>query len=124
MSFDTEDCDYLFNFTRGDDITFKVDIKDDQGNPVDITNWLFRSTMKRNINHPDDHANTIRFDSVELSGTDAVAGCVWITFDKTNTASMRPGSYVFDLQSETDGKVTTVLAGLVRVYSDVTQRNG
>lgn len=113
----------LFSLYRGDDYGFAVAIKDSAGNPVDITGWAFKSTMKLNFMDPDEKA-TVQVNVDPLSGSEAEQGRFVLVLPADQTKNLLPAMYFFDLQREYNGVITTVIRGQVRVYADITKRVG
>lgn len=116
----------LFELYRGDDKSFNVSVVEDgTGDPVDITGWVFKSTMKLNpLTSPDDTDAPLQIDIPALSGAAAVTGLFTLTLPKEQTELLTPGVYFFDLQGEVSGAVSTIVSGRVRVKADVTRRTG
>lgn len=111
----------LFEFYRGDDVSYRVEIADDNENAIDITGWKFGSTLKLQSTDTDSEASIV-LDFGTLSGTDAEAGFFMLAMSNAQTAPLEPALYYFDIQAEVNGAINTVIAGKVRVLADVTQR--
>ncbi len=118
----------LFEMYRGDDKAFNVNVKDSDGNSVNLTGWRFMTTMKRSpvaqshIVDTSDEQATVSVDSPVLSGIDAEAGIYKLLLPNAQTVNLGAGLYYIDIQRELDGLYTTVLYGRVRVIADVTRR--
>lgn len=111
----------LFEMYRGDDYAFRVTITDVNEQPVDITGWEFKATMKLNFMDGDDKA-TVKVDVGPMGGTDAQVGICYLVLPHAQTENLLPAMYFFDLQRVHNGIVTTVIKGRVRVHADVTRR--
>jgi len=111
----------IFEMYRGDDHTLWVEIKDDKDQPVDITGWSFKSTMKLSTELPDDDA-PVKVDIPTIHDADAAIGVLTITFPKEQTKNLLVTDYLFDLQAQNNGLVTTIFVGKVKVKGDVTWR--
>jgi len=111
----------LFEIYKGDDTTYKIEIKDTTGAVVDVTGWSFKSTLKLDFTKDDDSA-TVTVDALNLSGTDAEAGILYLTYPHAQTKNLLPASYFFDIQTEIGGYVSTVVSGRVKVKPDTTHR--
>ena len=107
---------------RGDDFSFRIQVTDVDDQPVDITGWKFKTSMKRNFMQDDSHA-TVKVDFSPASGPEAENGYIYIRLPSEQTRNLGPGLYFFDLQREYQNTVSTVIAGRVRVQPDVTWRN-
>ena len=114
----------LFEMYRGNDIAFNVLVKDkNTGDPLDITGWSFKTTMKRGpTDDVDDSAAPVVVDSGELSGTDAEAGIYPLHIPSSQTRNLGPGLYYIDVQQEFGGMVSTAIYGRVRVTANITRR--
>lgn len=111
---------YLFEMFRGDDHALRLQIADEAGQPVDITGWSFRSSMKLSTEEPDSAA-VVSVTVPPVSGPDATQGIAYISLPSAQTKNLKaPAVYVFDVQREYNGKVSTVFAGRVKIKPDVT----
>ena len=111
----------LFVLYRGDDYTLRVVITDSADVPVDITGWSFISSMKLSTVLEDSDA-PVSIDVPAVSGPEAEAGIVYISYPNDQTADLLVTDYVVDLQRVFNGKVTTVFSGKAKVLGDVTRR--
>lgn len=112
---------YLFEFYRGDDYAFKGKITDEDQNPVDISGWVLKTSMKLNFQDPDEEA-TVKVDQGPLSGAEAEAGEFYLLLPHEQTKNLLPAPYFFDVQREFMGTVSTIIRGRVKVHGDVTWR--
>lgn len=109
----------LFEIYAGDDYALKVAITDVDGTPLDVTGYVFSSTMKLNPTLPDDEA----FFVTDVLAQDPLNGIVYLALDSAQTRTMGPGKYSFDLQMVSPvGTVHTLLVGKIKVHTDVTYR--
>lgn len=113
----------LFTMYRGDDYTVKLTFTDEATNPIDITGWSLKSTMKLSPEMSDDADRVVKVDLAPLTGTDASNGIAYITYPHEQTKNMVSGTYYLDVQKEHLGAVATVLKGTVVVDPDVTWRS-
>ena len=111
----------LFGMYRGDDYTLRVVITDNDDVPVDITGWSFSSSMKLSVFMEDSEA-PVSVDVPTVSGPEAEAGVVYVTYPSDQTKDLIPTQHVVDLQRVYNGKVVTILSGAVSVLGDVTRR--
>ena len=105
---------------RGDNYSVKVNIKDKDGNPINLEGRTLYMTLKLSPAQPDSEA---AFQTkVVLAGSDAQNGEGWVTMLPADTAKLNPIRYWYDIQmvtSETSAK--TLLKGRVPVEGDITQ---
>lgn len=111
----------LFEMYRGDDHTLWIEIKDDNDVAVDVTGWSFKSTMKLSTELPDESA-PVKVDIPPVADANASIGVITITLPKEQTKNLLATTYLFDLQAENNGAITTVFIGKVKVKGDVTWR--
>lgn len=110
----------LFELYRGDDYSLRLVITDAVGNPVDITGWAFKATMKLCTELPDEEAPVHVSIPPVPSSVESTAGVVYINFPSAQTRELLPTNYFMDVQRELDGRVNTVFVERVRVKPDVT----
>jgi hypothetical protein len=111
------------DFYRGDDYYINVTVADAEGDPIDVTGWSFKSTLKLSYTN-DDNAAPIRVDLDNVSGLEAEQGKVTIPFTNEQTFNLTPGIYLIDVQAEYGNSVSTIFSGQVEVKPDVTRRVG
>lgn len=113
----------LFELYRGDDHGLQLTIKDDLDQPVDITGWVFKASLRLNP-YTDSGEAGVSVSTGALAGTNATNGIVEILLPHAQTENLVPGSYFFDIQREAYDTVKTVLSGRVLVKVDVTRGQG
>ena len=111
----------LFEMYRGDDYTLRVVITDNYDNTVNITGWSFSSSMKLSVFMEDSEA-PVSVDVPAVSGVEAEAGVVYVTYPSDQTKNLIPTQYSVDLQRVFNTKTVTVFSGVVDVLGDVTRR--
>lgn len=115
MSFTSKDLNPL---VRGDDWTIKLSVQQN-GSVVDITGYTYYFTLKSDIDAADPGDLQVTASS---TGADAAAGIVYINVADTQTNSLEPRTYNYDVQQIDDsGNVQTLLIGKVKVVKDVTR---
>jgi|SRR6056300_47915 len=116
MSYTTKD---LPSLVRGDDWTLKLNITSN-GSALDITGYTFWMTLKSDIDMAD--PGDLQVTATQADPTDAAAGIIYITAPRTDTGSLEPGTYNYDVQQvDSLGNVQTLLIGKVKVVKDVTR---
>ena len=107
-------------FVQGDDLEFNLRIKDEYGDPVDVTGDTVYLTLKTDVDG-DDGTAVMQIVHVVPASEESTYGIVNV--DVTNAESkIAAGTYNYDYQWVTAaGKVTTVALGKVKVYQEVTQ---
>jgi len=98
---------------RGDTYVHEVRLKDSANANINISAMSFVASMKTSVHAT---SNTAIFD---VSKTDNANGTLTFTMTSANSANIRPGIYVYDLQQTNGSVVTTLLQGKVTVSPDV-----
>lgn len=101
--------------TRGDTETIVATMTTDGTTPIDVTGRTYTSQMRLS---PDEITIAATATCTVSNGP---AGQVTVVYSATDTATLLPGFYYWDLQETASGVVTTVLAGTVNVLADVTR---
>ena len=106
---------------RGDTKTITVTLKDNEGDPVDITGDTIYFTIKTSIDDVvDDSTALVKKDITTHS--DPTNGVSVIQLSPTDT-NIKPGNYFFDIQiKRVSGQVITLINDKIRVLGDVTRR--
>ncbi len=104
---------------RGDTINLRVPVVDQDGAPVDITGAAVRMTVKRNLSDADLSALITRTVGDGVTLTTPEAGIADVTITATQTATLTPAKYYWDVQVTLSGTVSTVAEGYLDVRSDV-----
>jgi hypothetical protein len=102
-------------FVRGDTETLSVTMTTDGTTAIDITGRTYSSQLRT---APDATVISATATCTVPTGTD---GKVTVVFPATQTASLSPGFFYWDLQENASGTITTVLKGEVTVLADVTR---
>jgi len=110
-----------FTFDQGSDVAVEVHLVDASDNPKDLTNYSAAAQLKKN--YLSDSADTTDF-AVAISAP-PTQGIVTMSLTNTQTAALRQGRYVYDLEiSYTDSNGATiierVLEGKITLAPEVT----
>lgn len=110
---------------RGDTIPLKVvNIKDVDGNNIDITNDEIWFTLKDCLADTDGQADLQHNETVP-AGADATAGTHAFEVPSTLTDLVAPGKYFYDIQwvdpTPNPKRVHTLFYGILEVLEDVTR---
>lgn len=99
---------------KGDDYSHVVTITNTAG-PIDITGRTYTSQFRKIATQasPD--------GTFTVAVTDGPAGELTITMPNATTTNLDVGCYKWDLQENSGGIITTILAGEVNVITDVTR---
>jgi len=104
--------------TRGDSKAYLLEFTDGSGVVKDITGWTVFFTVTDNLDAADDtHAQIVKTVTVH---TDPTHGKTTINLLPADTNLL--GDYYYDIQIKYDGKVETIVAGVITFNADATKR--
>lgn len=116
-------------FYRGDDLILAMQVRHkDTQQPVDVTGWLFDSSMKLSTELPDypeldaQGYRKVISTSTLAEGEEAEKGRVHLLFPSDQTAQLITTGYRVDIQAVVAGAVQTLFDGRIRVLADVTHK--
>lgn len=94
-----------------------IDLADDLTNaPINLSGFIVRSQMRRSYYSANATAN------ITCTITDAANGKILMGLTAANTANIKPGRYVFDLETESAvGTVARVLEGTITITAGVSR---
>jgi len=107
--------DQDLTITRGDTETVVVTITTDGTTAVNITGRTYRAQVRSQAD-----SSTIKA-SFTCTVTSGAAGQVTCILSATDSATLSPGIYFWDLEENASGTVSTILSGTVTVIADVTR---
>lgn len=115
------DPQFYLRYVRGDDHSYQIELKDKDGNPVDITDWTFWLTAKREFEDTDDDA--VIQATREPPHDDPANGLTAITIPSDAVAEdAQPDLLVCDIQREdASGNIFTLARGTMDFLPDVTR---
>ena len=100
---------------RGDDVVINLELVDDDGTAVDLTDTVLRFSVKR------------RFEDADVILTKEITvheepenGISNIVLSDQET-DLEPGSYFWDLEIEADGLTSSTDYGIFKVKPDITK---
>lgn len=122
----------LSGFYRGDDHALRLVVKEAvSGDPVDVSGWLFISTLKLSSEMPDqpeldDDGLRQVMTTQTLAPVDEVSlvGECTLVFGHDQTRELIPTTYQMDIQRTFQDSVITVFRGTIPVLADVTYESG
>jgi hypothetical protein len=104
------------NITVDQGTTFSttITLTDDNGDPIDLTDYTGRSQMRKHYTS----SNSVSF-TVSLGGTN---GVVSLGLTSTQTANLTPGRYVYDVEVVSSANVVSrIVEGIVTITPEVTR---
>ena len=100
---------------RGDTVTIVVTMTTNGTTPIDITGRTYSAMVR------EDYDSTNAAATFTCTVTSGINGEVTLSLSSTSTAALQPYNYVWDLQENASGVITTVLGGQFVVMPDVTR---
>lgn len=114
----------LMDFYTGDSIMYRLEIKDDDGNPVDLQGQILWVTFKKKSSS--DYDLQLRY-SLPASNSYYEQGIAYIYIPYNKTELLTKGSYEYDIQliysTVDDDFVVTLVKDSVYVHDDVTKKD-
>lgn len=107
-----------FVLYRGDSKTKNILVKKD-GEPVDITNWTFRFTVKKDPRDPIESALINKIVSTHIDPEHGLTAIELTSDDTRSLPTLKRGTFVYDIRAYVGTSVVTILNSTVRVLSDV-----
>lgn len=99
---------------QGSDFSSVVTVTDSDGVLVDLTNYTYRGQVRRT------YASSTAVDFVITANT-PTNGQLTITLTSAQTAAMKAGRYVYDVEIESGNVTTRVVEGQLEVTPRVTR---
>lgn len=112
----------LATLIRGDTRKIEITITDEFGVPVNIQGHKIFFTLKTDKTLADSSAK-LQVSYTVATDADALMGKTVLVLSATDTASVPPGKYFYDIQWVTTGatvEVTTIAIGVLFVDYDIT----
>lgn len=93
----------------------EITVRESDGTPKDLVNYSARSQMRKSY-----YSTTATDFSISI--TDAANGTISMSLTAANTANIRPGRYVYDVEiQDNQGVVTRIFEGITTVLPNVTK---
>ena len=117
----------LAAFYRGDDHALELVVRiKDEDEPVDVTGWVFTSTLKLSSEMPDqpefdDDGNrqVLQIQTTAEDVEDSKEGIVFLHYPASMTKDLIPTTYEIDIQVQYSGVTQTLIKGQIPVLPDV-----
>jgi hypothetical protein len=99
---------------RGDDVVIDIELLDDNGDALDLTDTVITFTVKKRL----ESGEAVIVKEVS-EFDDPASGVASINLSNTET-DITPGSYLWDIQIEIDGAISSTDYGIFRIKPDIT----
>lgn len=104
-----------FALDQGSDFEAQIQAKDSLGAVRNLSGYTFRGQLRKN------YQATTKTDFT-VTVEDATVGLFRISLTAVQTAALKDGRYVFDIEIvDPSSKVTRILEGIITVYPEVTR---
>lgn len=101
---------------QGANFETTFDLVGDDGDPIDITGYIFSGQIRKSYYSTNSTANLV------ITILNSVAGNTLITLGASNTANIVAGRYVYDIKMKDTSNVTSrVVEGIVTITPQVTR---
>jgi len=104
---------YNITITRGTDFAISMTLKDGNGTAINITNYTFKSQIRRK----ESTGLAVEFTITKTSPTN---GVIKLSLSKTQTQSLPKGKLKYDLVANDGTEVDQYVKGIVTVVDTVT----
>lgn len=101
---------------QGSNFVSKITVNNDAGSPLNLTGYTAKGQVRKS------YASTTQYDLHATVDADPTTGIIDIDLTASQTASMRAGRYVYDVEITSGaGVVTRVVEGQLEVTPRVTR---
>lgn len=101
---------------QGTDLSYDLDLTNDDGSPIDVTGFSFTSSMRKSFYSRSVTAN------LTITIADAANGNVVLSMNSNTSTTIRAGRYVFDVkQKDASNTYTRIVEGIITVLPQVTK---
>jgi uncharacterized membrane protein len=101
---------------QGTDLSYNLDLTQDDGSPLNITGYIFTSSIRKSYYSANVTAN------LTVTIVSAANGNVTLTMNSATTSNIKAGRYLFDVkQKDTANLTTRIVEGIITVLPQVTQ---
>lgn len=104
------------NLDQGTTFETSIDLTADDGSPIDVTDYVFTSQIRKSYYSSTPAAN------LTVSIMNATTGNIKLSLDATSTSAIKAGRYLYDVKMTTDLGVTSrVIEGIITVSPQVSR---
>lgn len=101
---------------QGTDYSIKLDLTNDDGSSINVTNYVFNSSIRKSYYSQSVTAN------LNVTIADAANGTVVLSMNAATTAGIKSGRYLYDIKMlKPDTTVSRVLEGIITVFPQITK---
>lgn len=101
---------------QGTDLSYNLDLTNDDGSPIDVTGYVFTSSIRKSYYSKSVTAN------LTVTIADAANGNVVLSMNSDTTTAIRAGRYLFDIkQKDAANTYTRIVEGIITVLPQITK---
>lgn len=98
------------SLTRGNDETYGIVFKTATGSLYNIKNWVVKFMLKTNYDLPDSEASLTKTVTQFSDTTSGTTGSAQVSLVPSDTLSLDPGEYVYEILATTNNNVNFTVA--------------
>ena len=114
-----------FQVSSGSSYKFRIVVYNSQNNPLDLTSSTYASVAKRTVGagYGIDPRTTLSEPTLALDITveDAEAGKLLLSVSSATSRSVKPGTFAYDVQIQTESTTETILRGQITILPSPTE---
>jgi hypothetical protein len=101
---------------QGSDFSYQIDLNNDDGSPLNVTGYTFKSSIRKSYYSSRVTAN------LTVTLISAVNGNVQISMNAATTANIKAGRYLYDVKmTDTQSVASRVIEGIITIYPQITK---
>ena len=101
---------------QGTDFSYQLDLSNDDGSGLNVTNYIFTSSVRKSYYSSSVTANMTVTVLSEANGN------VQLSMNSSTTANIPAGRYLYDVKMKNDSNTAfRVIEGIITVYPQVTK---
>lgn len=101
---------------QGTDFSYQIDLSNDDGTPLNIAGYTFKSSIRKSYYSSGVTAN------LTVTVISAVNGNVQLSMNSATTSNIKPGRYLYDLKMVDNLNVSSrVIEGIITIYPQITK---
>lgn len=101
---------------QGTDFSYQLDLSNDDGTPLDVTGYTFKSSVRKSYYSSGVTAN------LTVTILSAANGNVQLSMNSSTTANIKAGRYLYDVKMVDSANVTSrVIEGIITIYPQITK---
>lgn len=114
-----------FQVSNGSSYKFRIIVCDSQGNPLDLTESTYASFARRTVgagygSEPRTTTSELALP-LDITVEDAQNGKLILAVSAATTKSVKPGTFGYDVQMNTENSTETILRGQITILPSATE---